>query len=228
MDGNKLLTVVCANVSATAVPRRAERIHIASVTSNAAVRFLPMFPTRQLRRNAVLVAVIALMAFVCLPRARAAVASEAELKSVLLFHLSHYVEWPAGTNTQEFVIGILGPDPFGTALDQVVKGNSVNGRSIRVMRLTQAGQAKDCAIVYVSAQSRDSLRRLFDVTKNSPTLVVGETGEFMDRGGMIRFRQTPERKIRLQVNLTRVRERGLNVSAQLLRVSDVVQGDANR
>jgi hypothetical protein len=156
----------------------------------------------------------------------AAAASEPELKAVLLFHLTHFVEWPAsGTNSQEFVIGILGPDPFGGAIDEVVKEKTAGGRPIRVKRLMRPAEARGCAIVFVSAQWREPLRRVFDAVKNSSVLVVGETAEFMDAGGMIRFRQTPDRKVRLQVQLTRVRERGLNVSAQLLRVADVVQGE---
>lgn len=151
--------------------------------------------------------------------------SDAELKSVLLFHLTQFIAWPASaTNgSSEFVIGILGPDPLGPALDAVVKGETVGGRPIRVIRRNRARDLSGCALLYVSPQHREPLARVMDGAKDPPVLTVGESEEFLAEGGMIRFRKTAERKIRLQVHLTRARNAGFNISAQLLRVADVVQ-----
>ena len=162
------------------------------------------------------------------PAAAANAPTEAELKAVLLYHLTQFVTWPvASTNSSsEFVIGILGPDPFGPALDAVVKGEKVAGRPIRVVRANRAIDLTESALVYVSPQVREPLARIFQELKESPTLTVGESEDFMEAGGMIRFRKTPDRKVRLQVHLTRARGSGFNVSAQLLRVCDVVQGGA--
>jgi hypothetical protein len=160
------------------------------------------------------------------PRCRAAApATEAEIKAVLLFHLTQFVTWPTSrVSNATFDIGILGPDPFGPALDAVTSGEKVNGKPIRIIRSNRARDLADCPLVYLSPQARESLPRIFQELKEPPTLTVGESEDFIDAGGMIRFRKTPERKIRLQVHLPRVRKNGFNISAQLLRVSDVVEG----
>jgi hypothetical protein len=172
-------------------------------------------------------AVLLLMAW---PESRcraAAPASEAEIKAVLLFHLTQFVTWPTSSVTSAtFDIGVLGPDPFGPVLDAVVSGEKVNGKPIRILRSTRAQDLRNCPLVYVSPQGREPLARLFEELRKPPTLTVGESQEFLDEGGMIRFRKTPERKIRLQIFLDRVRQAGFNLSAQLLRVSDVTQGGA--
>ncbi|HWN97359.1 MAG TPA: YfiR family protein [Methylomirabilota bacterium] len=152
-------------------------------------------------------------------------ATEAELKAVLLFHLTQFVTWPAASSNQtEFVIGILGPDPFGPALDSVIKGETVGGRPIRVIRYNRARDLIGSSLVYVSPQARGSPSRIFEEFKTPPVLTVGESTDFLHDGGMIRFKRTSERKIRLEIQLTRARESGLNINAQLLRVSDVVEG----
>lgn len=169
---------------------------------------------------------VAFLIFGLSSRGHAATPTEAELKAVLLFHLTQFVTWPgAATNgSSEFVIGILGPDPFGPALENVVQGETVDGKPIRIVRANRVRNLPVCQIVYVSPQFRDPLSRAFEDLRHSPTLTVGESPDFLDEGGMICFKKTPEHKIRLQINLTRARADRFNLSAQLLRVSDVVQG----
>ena len=152
-------------------------------------------------------------------------ASEAELKSVLLFHLTQFVTWPAGaSNRSEFIIGILGPDPLGPALDAVIKSEQAGGRPIRVVRSNRLRELSEADLIYVSPQTGELPARLFDRLKERTVLTVGESSEFLDDGGMVRFKRTQDRKIRLQIHLTRARESGFHINAQLLRVSDVVQG----
>jgi hypothetical protein len=159
------------------------------------------------------------------PARAAAPATEAELKAVLLFHLTQFVTWPsASSNQSEFVIGILGPDPFGPALDAVIKGENVKGRPIRVIRSNNVRALSGCSLIYLSPQLRDVSPRIFDEFENPPPLTVGERSDFLDEGGMVRFKKTADRKIRLQVHLDHARQNGFQISAQLLRVCDVVQG----
>lgn len=159
-------------------------------------------------------------------RGLAASPTENEVKAVLLFHLTQFVTWPTNASqSPDFLIGILGPDPFGDSLDAVMKGEKVGTRAIRIVRSNRARELIDCSLVYVSPQAREPLSQIFNVLKELPTLTVGENDDFIDDGGMIRFKPN-DRKIRLQVQLPRARSQGFNISAQLLRVSDVVQGDA--
>jgi hypothetical protein len=156
----------------------------------------------------------------------AAPAGETELKAVLLFHITQFVTWPAASNQQpEFIIGVLGSDALATALDEVVKGETVNNRPIRVMRSDDPARLRDCDLLYVSPTIRQPLGRVMEEMKRRPsTLVVGETDGFLDQGGHIRLRQTSARKIRLQIHLGNARGNGFQISAQLLRVADVVGG----
>lgn len=168
-------------------------------------------------------AVWALLLSLVAPARAAQPASEAELKAVLLFHLTQFVTWPGATNVQsEFVIGILGPDPFEGALQEVVKGEKVGARPIRVVRASRPEELTGAELVYVSPQHRQSLPRVLSQLGSEPKLIVGETDGFIDQGGMLRFKRTDQKKVRLEVALGRVRDEGLNISAQLLRVCDVV------
>jgi hypothetical protein len=67
----------------------------------------------------------------------AAPVSEYQLKAVFLFNFAQFVEWPPQALAHPgapFVIGILGLDPFGASLDQVVHGERVNHHPLTVER----------------------------------------------------------------------------------------------
>ena len=59
--------------------------------------------------------------------------TEYQVKAAFLFNFTKFVEWPDAAFADghaPIVLGILGDDPFGTELTQLVSGQSVRGRGI--------------------------------------------------------------------------------------------------
>src|SRR5437868_3956082 len=62
---------------------------------------------------------------------------EYPVKSIFLFNFTQFVEWPTNAfrdPAAPIVIGVVGEDPFGTLLDEAVKGETVSGRPLSVRR----------------------------------------------------------------------------------------------
>src|SRR5882724_9097047 len=58
---------------------------------------------------------------------------EYQVKAAFLFHFAQFVAWPDSAFSRPedpFVIGILGADPFGGYLDEVVRGEKIGARAI--------------------------------------------------------------------------------------------------
>ena len=73
----------------------------------------------------------------CDSSAQPAPAKEYQVKAVFLFNFAQFVEWPAETpagGETNFVIGVLGDDPFGAFLDKTVEGEKVNNRTLHLSR----------------------------------------------------------------------------------------------
>src|SRR3954469_20942144 len=86
-------------------------------------------------------------------RAAEIAASEYELKAAFIFNFTQFVDWPTNmfsSSADPIVIGIVGPDPFGPAIDKIVEGESVRGRPLRVERYPRASDIKKCHILFVS------------------------------------------------------------------------------
>ena len=83
---------------------------------------------------------LALLLLACALAGAAAPVSEYQLKAVFLFNFAQFVEWPAAAFPRAnapFVIGVLGKDPFGASLDDVVRGESVERPSLRHRALSR-------------------------------------------------------------------------------------------
>jgi hypothetical protein len=150
--------------------------------------------------------------------------SEYELKAAFLFNFTQFVEWPTNAFESEMdpiVIGVLGPDPFGSTLDDLVQDESVHGRKLKVERYSGASEIKRPHILFVSkslaAQWPEILRR----TQGRPILTVSDIDRFSTRGGMIQL-VTERNLVRIRINPDSARRADLNISSKLLRLADNV------
>lgn len=157
------------------------------------------------------------------PPASPAIASEYQLKAVFLFNFTKYVEWPATAFADAqapFVIGVLGDDPFGSALDDTVRGEKVNGRTLVVRRYSARDEIKNCQILFISQSEAARLEQIVAVLKGRNVLTVGDFDKFTDRGGMIGL-VTEKNKVRLKINLEAAKAAGLTISSNLLRAAEI-------
>lgn len=157
-----------------------------------------------------------------LPFAQAQSISAAnQVKAVFLLNFSQFVTWPAITpenNNTPFVIGILGPNPFGGYLERVVEGERVGRRPIIVQRYSEAKEIQNCQILFIAKElPPETLQEL----SNNGILTVSDKDNFAQNGGIIRF-YIEDNKIRLQINLPAAKSARLTISSKLLRLANVM------
>jgi hypothetical protein len=145
-------------------------------------------------------------------------ASASQIKATFLYHFSSFVEWPPASFADKdspLVIGILGQDPFGAFLDELVAGEKANGHPIVVQRFSDAKDVRRCHILFInSAQPADAIKAL----GNRSILFVGDSDNFIRSGGVIRF-LLDKGKIRLEISMRAARQANLNISSKLLRLA---------
>ncbi len=153
---------------------------------------------------------------------------EHEVKAAFLYHFSQLVEWPAGATSagEPFVIGIVGPDPFGSALDQALAGKSVRAQPIRLRRFRTVDgvDAARLHVLFVGGSDAQLHERALDAVGRQPVLTVGEADGFAERGGMIGFRITRDGRVGFDINTRRAEAAGLRMSSQLLKLARIVGG----
>lgn len=149
---------------------------------------------------------------------------EYQLKAVFLFNFAQFVEWPASAfpdSAAPLVIGVLGADPFGSYLDETVRGETVDEHPLVVRRFRSVDEITTCHILFVSRQEESRLTGILDSLKGRSVLTVSDADRFASRGGMIRF-VTDHNRIRLRINLDAAKAAHLTLSSKLLRPAQIV------
>jgi len=149
---------------------------------------------------------------------------EYQLKAYFLFNFAKFVMWPDDPNhgqaeVSPLVFGILGENPFGQHLEQVITNETIGGRQLVVLYFPTLEAFQTCDVLFITRDFRDELDVTLQRLANQPTLTVGDSKGFLHAGGMVNF-NLKVNKISFEVNLVAVEQAGLQVSSKLLRLAE--------
>ncbi len=177
---------------------------------------------------ALLTAITALISSLLLVQGQSPRTSEYQLKAVFLFNFAQFVDWPPSATQDSqpsqppLLIGILGDDPFGTFIDETVRGERVGARPIQVRRYRRIADIEACNILFISRSESERVPEILSAVKNRPVLTVSDGDGFASQGGIIEF-FTDKSRIRIRINLDAAQAANLTISSKLLRVAEVVR-----
>jgi hypothetical protein len=143
--------------------------------------------------------------------------SEYDVKAAFLLNFIKFIEWPSRPGESPatpFSICIFGDDPFGPNLEQIVVGETLNGRRLIVERIDRVQPS--CRILFVGEFVRDPAKII--AAAGPGVLTVGEGERFIRNGGMIGF-VVVNRRVRFDINHRAAVRASLQISARLLGVA---------
>jgi hypothetical protein len=174
-----------------------------------------MHPVRILVASCVLVAA----AFSSATTVSAAGPNEYQVKAAFLFNFAKFVVWPANAfpnaNTP-LVIGVLGQDPFGSYLDDIVRGERVDNRQLSVQRYRSSAEIRDCHVLFISKSESGRLDQIVSTLKNRKLLIVTDADG--GQGGVIIRFVTEGNRIRFKIDAEAAKAAHLNISSKLMRL----------
>lgn len=189
---------------------------------------MPFFPLHRVQLKAGVVAVVCLVAIGLDPRSACAqTPGEYDLKAAFLLNFAKFVEWPENTfgdRSSPLVLGIVGDDPFGGAMDRVTE-KTINGRVLVIRRLSGAtDDYKGIQILFISASERQRVPFILKHLVGMSTLTVSDLDDFCGMGGIIQLLKQDQR-IRFEINLTEGLRAHLNISSKLLGLARTVHSE---
>lgn len=151
---------------------------------------------------------------------------EYQVKAAYLYNFAKFVTWPITENAGTMTICVMGKDPFGSILDDAVRGKSVRGQPITVRRLQRNTQPQGCQIVFADFGGGVCPSHSAE-TEWDGILLVGEGGDFAKCGGMIGL-TLKDGRVQFDINVDAVTKAHLEVSSKLLQVASVVSTDKRK
>ncbi len=152
------------------------------------------------------------------------------IKAAFLPHFFRFVEWPKNAlpgNDKTFVLGILGPDPFGNHLKRV-EGQIIHNKKIVVLHFPAIQDYKPCHLLFIAPSAGKNetasqrLAKALTATKGAPVLLVGDTEGLAQKGAGINM-VIRENYPKLQINLDAAKRAGLTIDVRLLKLAEIVR-----
>jgi hypothetical protein len=148
---------------------------------------------------------------------------EYHVKAAFLYNFARFTEWPPDIfqgPEDPFVICVLGRDPFGLALDDVIVGRKISDRKIVVRRFSDARRVAGCRILFVSSSEPKSDLAVLAGMKESGVLTVGESGNATSEGMIINLK-LDNGKVRFEIHTDPADREKLRFSSLLLSLASV-------
>ena len=153
-----------------------------------------------------------------------AVSNEYKIKAVFLFNFIQFTEWPASSFPDPGApirIGVLGQNPFGSALEEAVHGETAHGRKLVVQYANRLSELRECQLIFIGESEKGRIADILKELASAAILTISELPEFARQGGIIRL-YNDGRKVRFVINLQAAQRRNLKLDAQLLSLAKIV------
>lgn len=144
-----------------------------------------------------------------------------EVEAAYLYNFGKFVRWPSAQGPM--VVCVAGQDSMEEVLARLATGEQIQGRPLVVKKLERADEAGNCSILYLGSGERNWLDIYLGAAAGKPVLTVGESPDFLKRGGIIQFVETSDH-VRFSVNLNAAHRNSLQLSSELLKVAVSVTG----
>jgi len=152
--------------------------------------------------------------------ANALEATAPAIKAAFLYKFGFFVEWPKAAFTSSdspINLCIVGNDPFGTLLDDIVKGQKIGHRALALRRMNSIARDSGCHIVYISNGANSHSAQMLAALRGSDVLTVTDTSGGGDVG-IINF-VIKDHRVRFDIDDAAAAAGGLVISSRLLNVA---------
>jgi hypothetical protein len=153
-------------------------------------------------------------------------APAAEVKAAFLLKFPSFVEWPASQQASgAFVIGIAGAPEIHDELRTYAAGQKIHGRPVQVRLIESPDEIAGVHMLFIGRDETARLQQFAAAANANPVLIVTDTPDGLQRGGMINF--VTRDRVQFEIALDAAEKAGLRLSSRLLSVAiRVKKGEA--
>lgn len=143
------------------------------------------------------------------------VSSVSQAQTMFIYNFSRLIQWPAGSSTGDFVIGVVGDNEIYNSLVAFVTNKKVGSQSITVKKFDDPQSISRCHIVFVGDGKVSRLNEVISKLQGTNSLIITEKRGMINSGSAIDFFMDQD-KLRFVMNANNAEKYNLIVSKSLL------------
>jgi YfiR/HmsC-like len=149
---------------------------------------------------------------------------ESALKAAFLYNFAKFAEWPADAAPAEpLTICVLADAAIANALDETVKGRTIDARKVVVSRVKPDG-LRACHVLYLTGLDGKRAQQIIEELQNTPVLTVSDGEQFAQNGGIAGL-FVEQGRMRFAINLEAAQRARLRISSRLLSLAKIVKDE---
>jgi hypothetical protein len=146
---------------------------------------------------------------------------ELAVKATYLSKLGAFVGWPQGAfdgPAAPVRLCVVGDDPFGPVLDEVVRGQKIETHPLMVVRLDHVDRSAGCHILFIGSLRQQPLAEALGKIRGAPVLTVTDGVADPAARGIVDF-VLKDNRVRFRINDSAATQSGLVISSKLLSLA---------
>jgi hypothetical protein len=142
------------------------------------------------------------------------VSSVSQAQTLFIYNFSRLIQWPAGSASGEFVIGVVGDNEVYNSLVAYVTNKKVGTQTIAVKKFDDPQSVTRCHIVFVGDGKVSRLNEIVGKLQGSNSLIITERKGMVNSGSAIDFFMDQD-KLKFVMNSDNAEKYNLTVSKSL-------------
>lgn len=158
--------------------------------------------------------ILFVLLFAGLPKIFSQASNVSQAQTMFIYNFSRLIQWPAGSSSGDFVIGVVGDNEIYTSLVAFVSNKKVGSQSIIVKRFDDPQSITRCHIIFVGDSKVSRLNEVISKLQGSNSLIITERKGMINSGSAIDFFMDQD-KLRFVMNAGNAAKYNLIVSKSL-------------
>ncbi len=147
--------------------------------------------------------------------------SEAKIKSAYIYNFLRFTKWPSDVSKASDVCVYGHMNDYAAAFSAMATirkaGKPLDIKFVNINNKLQ--ELNKCQIIFITSAAVSKTSTILAYTKNSHSLTVGESDQFLEQGGMVNFIRKGN-KIRFEINVNAYELAELKISSKVLRIAE--------
>jgi len=144
-----------------------------------------------------------------------------DVKRMFIYNFIKYIEWPQEASSSNFKIAVFEEDKMFDVLKTRLDGAKRKGKPIVVEKIDITSSLEDFQVLYLPRSKSKMLKELRDKSAKHNLLLVTDKNGLSTRGSGINFKEV-NNKLRFEISIDELSNRGLKVASQLKKVAIVL------
>ncbi|MCP4704657.1 MAG: YfiR family protein [candidate division Zixibacteria bacterium] len=142
---------------------------------------------------------------------------DVELSSKFIIDLISKVKWPAESDTESFVIKVVGNNLYVPILQSIADSNNSGDKKIVIKAVSLDDKFENCQIVFIATDDLGNLAKVLNKVEKKSTLTVSMHGTFARYGVMVNIREIKDNEIKYAINKMTARKAKLEIDDDLIK-----------